>query len=619
MHLGGPPPVHMVPPPERRCPSGQLLEDVPLPPLASFGHTSAGGTEGIGREAQRARAARQHPVWIADEEASACMLCDVEFSLLERRTHCRYCGWVVCQSCANVPPVDVDRWVSSTASHPYKQCSMGGTKLKSVCRSCHKFAPAEVAARLRQVGVIQEQQAPGPDEIRGWVTVCEMDTAPGGTFTRGRPALAAGGRVHLSLHNGRLVVGGHLDTQQPPLDRDEPDAVFAHFGLERLQVREFTERGTSSFLLDLLGGGADLSADLTSARLTSVSKKDGQIHLGPVDEDGWRRGLFEIGLVSIWLRNNRNPVGVLPHTLEFATARLSGKYEFSDTCGCTHTVSISRPGVYTVDFGLKFGHLDRGNLAIVKVQLLRSTGTDTLTVDCGSAGSVRRWMETLGKAGASVPPALAEQIYIEEQQRAAEAMDEGGGGVTMGWLWQKAAKGWEKLWFELRGSQLSCHTGPGTVALGQICVDDSTQLWVGPNVESELGMPFSWRVTEAAGGRSRQQQQPQNGDPQGQRGTQDGGASSDSDDSDGFDLIDVDEAPQLSRNTKGKLVVSVPAMTLWSGVRAASEVDYSRWVKALHGGGRAATSAGGEVLLSCCTLWRQLASVDPAALETLLE
>ena len=94
---------------------------------------------------------------------------------------------------------------------------------------------------------------------------------------------------------------------------------------------------------------------------------------------------------------------------------------------------------------------------------------------------------------------------------------------------------------------------------------------------------------------------------------------SDSDDSDGFDLIDVDEAPQLSRNTKGKLVVSVPAMTLWSGVRAASEVDYSRWVKALHGGGRAATSAGGEVLLSCCTLWRQLASVDPAALETLLE
>lgn len=37
---------------------------------------------------------KQPPFWIPDSDASSCMLCDIKFTVLKRRHHCRACGKV---------------------------------------------------------------------------------------------------------------------------------------------------------------------------------------------------------------------------------------------------------------------------------------------------------------------------------------------------------------------------------------------------------------------------------------------------------------------------------------------------------------------------------------------
>lgn len=42
----------------------------------------------------------QTPSWQPDSDASACVLCETTFTLLNRRHHCRKCGHVICASCS---------------------------------------------------------------------------------------------------------------------------------------------------------------------------------------------------------------------------------------------------------------------------------------------------------------------------------------------------------------------------------------------------------------------------------------------------------------------------------------------------------------------------------------
>lgn len=39
-------------------------------------------------------------VWVSDDTASGCMVCSRQFTLLNRRHHCRRCGKVCCKECA---------------------------------------------------------------------------------------------------------------------------------------------------------------------------------------------------------------------------------------------------------------------------------------------------------------------------------------------------------------------------------------------------------------------------------------------------------------------------------------------------------------------------------------
>ena len=95
-----------------------------------------------------ARAARERPAWVPDEDASHCMIegCSLEFwpqwpNDVYRRHHCRSCGWVVCKACLAPEPVALDRWVSSKKGHPVKRGAP--TKAKTVCRACVLVAPTE--------------------------------------------------------------------------------------------------------------------------------------------------------------------------------------------------------------------------------------------------------------------------------------------------------------------------------------------------------------------------------------------------------------------------------------------------------------------------------------------
>ncbi|KAI8058079.1 Dbl homology domain-containing protein [Syncephalis plumigaleata] len=41
------------------------------------------------------------PVWVPDDDAVCCMICDLEFRLYRRKHHCRLCGKVVCHACSS--------------------------------------------------------------------------------------------------------------------------------------------------------------------------------------------------------------------------------------------------------------------------------------------------------------------------------------------------------------------------------------------------------------------------------------------------------------------------------------------------------------------------------------
>ncbi|CAL1677440.1 unnamed protein product [Lasius platythorax] len=45
---------------------------------------------------------KQPPFWVPDSDAPSCMLCDIKFTVLKRRHHCRACGKVLCNKCCNM-------------------------------------------------------------------------------------------------------------------------------------------------------------------------------------------------------------------------------------------------------------------------------------------------------------------------------------------------------------------------------------------------------------------------------------------------------------------------------------------------------------------------------------
>eukprot|EP00434_Breviolum_minutum_P017244 symbB.v1.2.015222.t2/scaffold1115.1/size137032/7 len=60
------------------------------------------GTNGTSRSAWWPRRPAKGWNWTPDTDAADCEICDVPFSLLRRRHHCRYCGRCICDTCSPV-------------------------------------------------------------------------------------------------------------------------------------------------------------------------------------------------------------------------------------------------------------------------------------------------------------------------------------------------------------------------------------------------------------------------------------------------------------------------------------------------------------------------------------
>ncbi|MCP9265388.1 BMA-TAG-77 [Dirofilaria immitis] len=52
------------------------------------------------------------PLWIPDPKATSCMMagCSTKFSVLNRRHHCRECGYLICRSCVGYAPVKTNNY-----------------------------------------------------------------------------------------------------------------------------------------------------------------------------------------------------------------------------------------------------------------------------------------------------------------------------------------------------------------------------------------------------------------------------------------------------------------------------------------------------------------------------
>lgn len=62
------------------------------------------------------------PVWIPDDQAPNCMVCNSKFTFVNRRHHCRYCGDCVCKNC----------WTHKIV------CPGLGPSVQNVCDNCFK-------------------------------------------------------------------------------------------------------------------------------------------------------------------------------------------------------------------------------------------------------------------------------------------------------------------------------------------------------------------------------------------------------------------------------------------------------------------------------------------------
>jgi hypothetical protein len=69
------------------------------------------------------------PVWQGDSTSNACQVCRIEFTLFNRRHHCRRCGGLVCDKCSR-----------------HRMCLPGSTKKERICDTCVAAASGGSAA-----------------------------------------------------------------------------------------------------------------------------------------------------------------------------------------------------------------------------------------------------------------------------------------------------------------------------------------------------------------------------------------------------------------------------------------------------------------------------------------
>ena len=89
--------------------------------------------------------ARANPKW---QQADECAVCGQGgFGLMNKKSHCRSCGWVLCGDCVSDKTFILDRWVDSSALHNVR--SKEALKVCTFCEEDLSMARENRAAEAR--------------------------------------------------------------------------------------------------------------------------------------------------------------------------------------------------------------------------------------------------------------------------------------------------------------------------------------------------------------------------------------------------------------------------------------------------------------------------------------
>ena len=144
----------------------------------------------------RAKAAREEPRWCRSDETDGCMLCGKDFGILNRKHHCRACGWAVCGDCSDHTLI-LDKWLD--ADKPHNIHATRSTDPLRVCTSCHVKVPkdAETARQLAMDGRSLSDQ----DELVLQVNGAELVLSSTSTVAEAKEFLRAKtGRACWEIH-----------------------------------------------------------------------------------------------------------------------------------------------------------------------------------------------------------------------------------------------------------------------------------------------------------------------------------------------------------------------------------------------------------------------------------
>ncbi|XP_041349454.1 FYVE, RhoGEF and PH domain-containing protein 1-like [Gigantopelta aegis] len=110
------------------------------------------------------------PQWVADDQATYCMVCDKGFSTLRRRHHCRACGWVICNKCCRSAPLAyLDNKLDRVCTKCYSVLVHASEDNESSHKGTTKPGNGILQVEAEDAAVLSGYLSMSPDKGRTWM------------------------------------------------------------------------------------------------------------------------------------------------------------------------------------------------------------------------------------------------------------------------------------------------------------------------------------------------------------------------------------------------------------------------------------------------------------------
>jgi len=201
---------------------------------SSFGDSAA---LALSMQSLMAPGEAEQPVWMDQNEISNCPICDIEFSVVKRKHHCRCCGGVVCGPCSgqqmNVPGVNKTASKERVCNLCSKHLTDQPTHQGCVLRSCVNLSAKQNASEVKALAIACK---------------CLADEAQSGS-----PQLDEEGVLEKVLMNLIPYTRG----VDPQIQRQAVRAL-ANLAAQETHRSKTMEAGTVPILVDMLASQDDL-------------------------------------------------------------------------------------------------------------------------------------------------------------------------------------------------------------------------------------------------------------------------------------------------------------------------------------------------------------------------